>query len=131
MKHGKQRRARVSREEVWTCEERWSVGEANDNHVAVRDMHGSLVAWVLPEDGALVAAAPALLGALRALLDKGREGQPCRGRARHVEAAKALVDALDRAPVVCPGCDGIEDPIAVCEGCGGSGIRASRPSSRS
>ncbi len=108
-------------EHARACEESWHVSEAKDGRVAVRDESGSLVAWVLPEDAALVAAAPALLSALRALVEAGRDPAD-RGDTAALRAARALVGALDAKPPPCPACDGMSDAVPPCGICMGSGI---------
>lgn len=121
MEHEKERDEGVSLEDVRTCEEHWHVSEAEDGRIAVRDENRSLVAWVLPEDAALVAAAPALLSALRALVEAGKDRGDCADTVA-LDAAKALVEALDAEPPACPGCDGMSDAVPVCGLCMGSGI---------
>lgn len=123
MEHEIERDEGVSLEDVRTCEEHWHVSEAEDGRIAVRDENRSLVAWVLPEDAALVAAAPALLSALRALVEARQDPAGEAGTAA-LGAARALVESLDAEPPPCPACDGMSDAVPVCGLCMGSGILA-------
>lgn len=104
--------------------ERWHVGEVAFAKVAVRDENAILVGWVSGSNVELVAAAPAMLDLLRALLE---------GIARHPAAvahtpafleAQALVAALGRERDLCGACEGsaadeLGDP---CAACGGHGL---------
>ena len=75
--------------------DRWDVDERVDDRVAVRDENRLLVAWVLPEDAALVAAAPALhdvLCEVIAMADKDPAWLP---NAHCLWHARALLRELD------------------------------------
>jgi hypothetical protein len=75
--------------------DRWDVDERVDDRIAVRDENGLLVAWVLPEDAALVAAAPALhdvLCEVIAMADKDPAWLP---HAHCLWRARALLRDLD------------------------------------
>ena|SRR5512132_799883 len=81
--------------------DRWGACELVDERVAVRDENGLWVAWVLPGDAALVAAAPALLDVLRELMTAADDDPEWLPHARALHDARVLLQELDdgnRAP---------------------------------
>lgn len=75
--------------------ERWGICERVDARVAVRDENGLLIVWVLPEDAALVAAAPALLDALRDVVELADDDPEWRSHEDCLRHGRALVRELD------------------------------------
>jgi hypothetical protein len=105
-------------------EERWDTHEIVGHQVAVRDDELVLVGWVHPQDAELVAGAPAMLDALRALLEALEQGAPGLVSAPAFAEARALVDDLGRERDLCPDCEGSScDPGGnCCPTCDGMGI---------
>ncbi len=104
--------------------ERWDTHEIMGQQVAVRDEHTALVAWVHPQDAELVAGAPAMLDALRALLETIEAGAPGLVSTPAFTEARALVDDLGRERDLCPDCEGSSCDAGgnACGTCDGMGI---------
>jgi len=104
--------------------ERWDTHEIVGHQVAVRDDDAALVGWVHPQDAELVAGAPAMLDALRALLEVVEHGASDLMTSRAFTEARALVDDLGRERDICLDCDGSScDPGGnCCPTCDGMGI---------
>jgi hypothetical protein len=104
--------------------ERWDTFEIVGHQVAVRDDAAALVGWVHPQDAELVAGAPAMLDALRALLETIEGGAPGLVSTPAFTDARALVEDLGRERDICPDCDGTScDPGGnCCPTCDGMGI---------
>ena len=102
--------------------EQWSVGEVVGSKVAVRDENAILVGWVLAQDAAMVAAAPAMLGLMRDLVGVA-DDCPALAQCEALSLARALVDELSQERDVCAACEGSRceehgDPCPTCEGRG-------------
>ncbi len=104
--------------------ERWDTFEIVGHQVAVRDDDAALVGWVHPQDAELVAGAPAMLDALRALLEVVKQGAPGLVSTPAFAEARALVDDLGRERDLCPDCEGSSCDAGgnACRTCDGMGI---------
>jgi hypothetical protein len=104
--------------------ERWDTHEIVGQQVAVRDDQLVLVCFVHAQDAELVAGAPAMLDALRAMLEVVERDAPGVVSTPAFAEARALVDDLGRERDLCPDCEGSSCDAGgnACRTCDGMGI---------